>query len=488
MKIINFITPFIIGLIGVFSFAPFSIKFLIFVSYAYLIHTILYEKSYRFLKVFIWGIGHWGFGMSWIIVSVYYYGESSIALSLAIFILLVIILSIVFTCPLLFIRHILNNLDITKNYQKILVITSLLIIGEFSRYHLLNGVPWLIPGNIFLDTITQNIYPFFGASASSIIIYILCCSLAIFLNENKNYLTIIILIIISIIPNYKSIEEIEDGIVVSVIQPSSDPFLKYKKDYRTQIEINLLDLINTSSELSEIVVLPEAELPYPIRSTQFDQFINKIKNPEKIVMGAWDIDRNSVYNSIYGLKTYDSYKKIHLVPFGEYIPFISSLRGLVAFFDLPMSNVKHGPKNQQNIRILNDIAVSTPICFDIAFANTVRLMNKSSLLMINVSNDTWFGNSIGPYQHLNIARIRSIENKRWTIRSTNDGISAIINSNGTVVDKLQKGKSGVLEGKVELINNNTLYNNYGYLFTYLFSFIILIMALFTKIWKKSHTN
>ena len=479
---------FLAGIIGIFAFAPFSLKFLIFVSYAYLIYILIHNKPTQIKEVFAWGFGHWGFGMSWIIVSVYYYGESSIALSMAIFILLVIILSIVFTCPLLFIRHILNNLDITKNYQKILVITSLLIIGEFSRYHLLNGVPWLIPGNIFLDTITQNIYPLFGASASSIVIYILCCSLAIFLNENKNYLIIIILIIISIIPNYKPIEEIEDGIMVSIIQPSSDPFLKYKKDYRTQIEMNLLDLINTSSELSEIVVLPEAELPYPIRSTQFEQFINKIKNSEKIVMGAWDIDRNSVYNSIYGLKTYNSYKKIHLVPFGEYIPFISSLRGLVAFFDLPMSNVKHGPKNQQNIRILNNIAVSTPICFDIAFANTVRIMNKSSLLMINVSNDTWFGNSIGPYQHLNIARIRSIENKRWTIRSTNDGISAIINSNGTIVDKLEKGSSGVLEGEVELINNNTLYNSYGYLFTYFFSFIILIMASFTKIWKKSHTN
>ena len=138
--------------------------------------------------------------------------------------------------------------------------------------------------------------------------------------------------------------------------------------------------------------------------------------------------------------------------------------------------------------INKNIAIASPICFDIAFSNTVRKMNKSSFLMINVSNDTWFGDSIGPYQHLSIARIRSIENNRWTIRATNDGISAIINNKGTIVDKLEKGKSGVLEGEVELINNNTLYNSYGYLFTYYFSFIILLIASFTKIWKKSHTN
>ena len=61
------------------------------------------------------------------------------------------------------------------------------MIGEFSRYHFLNGVPWLIPGNLYLDTITQNIYPLFGVSAASLIIYILCCYLVILYNNNKNY-------------------------------------------------------------------------------------------------------------------------------------------------------------------------------------------------------------------------------------------------------------------------------------------------------------
>ena len=176
------------------------------------------------------------------------------------------------------------------------------------------------------------------------------------------------------------------------------------------------------------------------------------------------------------------------MPFGEYIPFIKSLRGLVGFFDLPMSNVMHGPENQKNITIMKDIPIATPICFDIAFGNTVRKMNKSSLLMINVSNDTWFGNSIGPYQHLNIARIRSIENNRWSIRATNDGVSAIIDNNGTIVDKLEKGDIDILEGKVQLINTNTFYNSYGYLFSYIFSLIMVLVTLLTGIWKKLLQN
>ena len=122
-------------------------------------------------------------------------------------------------------------------------------------------------------------------------------------------------------------------------------------------------------------------------------------------MGAWHIEENKLYNTIYNPKNVNLYKKTHLVPFGEYIPFIDNLRGLIAFFDLPMSNVSNGERNQANIRILNDYLVATPICFDIAFPNTVRIMNKNSLFMINISNDTWFGGSIGPHQHLEIARI-----------------------------------------------------------------------------------
>ena len=236
MRIKNLVVPIIMGLIGIFSFAPFSIKFLIFISYAYLIHKILYEKSYRFLTVFLWGIGHWGFGMSWIIVSVYYYGETSIALSILIYFLLLIILSLVFTCPLLLIRYLLNKLEITKNYQIILAASSLLMIGEFSRYHFLNGVPWLIPGNLYLDTITQNIYPLFGVSAASLAMYILCCYLVVFYNKNKNFLSIILLIIISIIPNHKSTVDFDDGTLISIIQPSSDPFKKYKAGYQKQME------------------------------------------------------------------------------------------------------------------------------------------------------------------------------------------------------------------------------------------------------------
>lgn len=483
MKILNFIIPALFGLIGIFAFAPFSIKFLIFISYGYLIHLLISNNNGVFWKVFCWGLGHWGLGMSWIIVSVYYYGETTIAMSSIIYILLVVILTLIFTSPLLILKSALSFTKINNNFFSVLFISSIFTISEFSRYFFLNGVPWLIPGNIFLDTISQNIYPIFGVTAASFFIYFICALFIVYSNNKIFYVSAAILII-SLLP-FSPADETKDGIKVSIVQPASDPFLKYEDNYYLKIEDNLNKLIDTVSKDSELVVLPEAELPYSQNSIRFIDFLKNTEISEKIILGVWKYEDAKLYNAIYSPRYNEAYKKIHLVPFGEYIPFIEGLRGIINFFDLPMSNVSHGSQLQENIRILDNIPISSPICFDIAFPNTVRKMNKSSLLMINVSNDTWFGNSIGPYHHLSIARVRSIENNRYTIRATNDGISAIISNKGTIVTLLDKGKSGILEGNVKLIKNSTFYSRNGHLFFIILSFIIVLIPFLKIIWKKA---
>lgn len=483
MKILNFIIPALFGLIGIFAFAPFSIKFLIFISYGYLIHLLISNNNGVFWKVFCWGLGHWGLGMSWIIVSVYYYGETTIAMSSIIYILLVVILTLIFTSPLLILKSALSFTKINNNFFSVLFISSIFTISEFSRYFFLNGVPWLIPGNIFLDTISQNIYPIFGVTAASFFIYFICALFIVYSN-NKIFYVSAALLIISLLP-FSPADETKDGIKVSIVQPASDPFLKYEDNYYLKIEDNLNKLIDTVSKDSELVVLPEAELPYSQNSIRFINFLKNTEISEKIILGVWKYDDAKLYNAIFSPRYNEAYKKIHLVPFGEYIPFIEGLRGIINFFDLPMSNVSHGSQLQENIRILDNIPISSPICFDIAFPNTVRKMNKSSLLMINVSNDTWFGNSIGPYHHLSIARVRSIENNRYTIRATNDGISAIISNKGTIVTLLDKGKSGILEGNVKLIKNSTFYSRNGHLFFIILSFIIVLIPFLKIIWKKA---
>ncbi len=482
MKLSNTLYPFLFGLIGIFAFSPFSIKFLIFISYIYLIKVILYKERNALTKLFCWGIGHWSFGMSWLIVSIYYYGEVDLIISILIFSLLVILLTFVFTIPLLLTNTLISSLKIKAKPTKIILVSGIFILTEFTRYFFLNGVPWLIPGNIYLDTITQSTYSVFGVSFASLLIYLIC-SIIVQYKKSRTAAIAIVFLFISLLPQNGNII-INDGIFVTAIQPSSNPFLKYEKDYYQKIEKNLLTLIKKSSQNSKLIVLPEAELPYHDKTEKFNSFLSKVDNKEKLLLGTWHYDENKIFNAFFSVKNDQVYKKIHLVPFGEYIPFFKSLRGLIDFFNLPMSNVDHGSKNQTKITVLNGLEVSTPICFDIAFPRTVRLMNKSSLFMINISNDTWFGKSIGPYHHLSIARIRSVENNRWTLRATNDGFSAIISNKGTIVDKLEKGDSNLLEGYIDLIYKNSFYNKIGYIFSYLISFILISSIIIRLLWLK----
>ena len=491
MKLKQYLIPFIFGFIGIFAFSPFSIKPLIILSYAYLIKEIVYKENSSLKKIIFWSFGHWGFGMSWLIVSVYYYGETSILVSLIIFLLLIIILTAIFSMPLSLLRYRLFSKNNLSPYIELLYISSILILSELSRYYLLNGVPWLIPGSVFLDTNTQYIYSIFGVAAGSMLIYLFASLIALYWGRNKNISYIIFLSsLILFIP--VTLEKIEDrrDIYVSIIQPSSDPFLKYKNGYKNEIEQNILNLVERTSPKSEIVVLPEAELPYSMQSKDFTNFIKKIDTSNKeFISGVWSYKDEHLYNALININTSESYNKMHLVPFGEYIPFISSLRGIISFFDMPMSNVKHGNKNQQNIAIFQDKTINFAplICFDIAFSNTVRKSNKSSYFMINISNDTWFGKSIGPYHHLDITRVRAIENNKWIIRSTNDGFSAIITNNGTIVDIIEKGITGVINSGINIEKERSLYNIYGYFIPYLLSILIIVISAIMFKCRKIHS-
>ncbi|NCW38440.1 MAG: apolipoprotein N-acyltransferase, partial [Proteobacteria bacterium] len=367
---------------------------------------------------------------------------------------------------------------------KIFSISSLLVLFELSRYYLLNGVPWLIPGTVFLDTPLHAIYSLVGVTGGSFIVYLIATSIAILWEHRyKIFFGSLVLFI----PIIEKNESTEFDLNVSIIQPSSDPFQKYNLGYKSYIENNILDLIKDTSAESQMIVLPEAELPYSLNSNDFSQFINKINKKDKeIIMGVWNIYDKTLFNSLINVNTNEIYNKRHLVPFGEYIPFTSSLRGLIDFFDMPMSNVSHGSSIQNNIRInsIDGVSFSPLICFDVAFGNTVRKSNISSNFMINVSNDTWFGKSMGPYQHLAITRIRAIENNKWIIRATNDGISAIITNNGTIVDKLDKNISGVINSGINFTYKRSLYNIFGHYIPFILALIMVLTSFIIDLCSK----
>jgi apolipoprotein N-acyltransferase len=137
-----------------------------------------------------------------------------------------------------------------------------------------------------------------------------------------------------------------------------------------------------------------------------------------------------------------------------------ALRGLIAFFDLPMSAFSAGPKNQQPLQA-GGFRVAPYICYEIVYPDLVAQTARDADLLITISNDSWFGDSIGPLQHLQMAQMRALENGRYLIRGTNNGVSAIINHRGEIISATDQFVETSLSGEVETMLGNTPFSSFG---------------------------
>ena len=172
-------------------------------------------------------------------------------------------------------------------------------------------------------------------------------------------------------------------------------------------------------------------------------------------------NRGRYYNAVqlYGTSA-GEYHKRKLVPFGEYVPFEQQLRGLISFFDMPMSSFSKGDYDQPHLTI-DGHQVALAICYEIIFPAMVAQQVAGSDYLVTLSNDAWFGDSHGPQQHLEIARIRALEYGIPIIRGTNDGISAIIDAEGNLIKTLGKGIAGTIQHDLQLQTGMTLFRQIG---------------------------
>ena len=268
------------------------------------------------------------------------------------------------------------------------------------------------------------------------------------------------------------------------MQPSLDPRLKLKQIYKPLIQETLIKLSLTDSIKPELIIWPEAELPFVYKSREYYLLKERFGESTELITGMWSFEGSKLFNSLVNIKTDQIYKKQHLVPFGEYIPFKTILNPILIRFGAPISDISPGKQGQLSIKVKDSLNAAPLICYDVVFGNDVRKAVKSSNFIINISNDSWFGRSLGPYQHLEISRIRAIENNKWLLRSTNDGFSAVIDNNGTIVSIMSKGEQGVIYQEIGTNNSATIYASFGYYVPYLLALIILFSILLRNIWSR----
>ena len=237
------------------------------------------------------------------------------------------------------------------------------------------------------------------------------------------------------------------NIGIKLIQANIKQNLKWDKN---EVKNNLQKHINMSnSENAEIIIWSESSIPYIINKDSYIDFLtDKILITGAIRAEIKDEKINKLWNSIFVFnngKVSDYYDKQILVPFGEYIPFSKYLPFIKKITNGAM-DFSSGNSNK-NI-IINNIKFNPIICYEIVFPNYVKNKNKDADIILNLTNDGWFGISSGPYQHFVATQFRAVENKTPVIRVSNSGITAYIDEYGRVVKKLDLDTEGEIELKI----------------------------------------
>ena len=224
--------------------------------------------------------------------------------------------------------------------------------------------------------------------------------------------------------------------------------------------LDYLDTINRSAALNNSTVITGI-LNYNFESKQY---FNSL-----IVLGK---KHRSDNEGDYYYNNTNRYDKNHLLPIGEFVPFGDLLRPIAPLFNLPQSSFSRGDYRQKNL-IAQDLNLLPLICFEIAFPNQLSAnFTEETDLLLTVSNDAWFGNSHGPHQHLEIARMRALEFGRPILRATNNGITAITDHLGKIISQIPQFEEGVLKTNVQLVTGQTPYSRWGRLFQWLLPLLI----------------
>jgi apolipoprotein N-acyltransferase len=245
---------------------------------------------------------------------------------------------------------------------------------------------------------------------------------------------------------------------------------------------SILDrLFSVSLELknqgAELVIWPEFTVPiYPLQTPHYkDQFIAFSRRHVPLLTGFTDFrNDDNVFNSamLFNGNKIEKYDKFHLTPFGEYVLFRRWLFFVKKITD-QIGDFTPG-KTLHNLNFAGHW-LATPICYEVIYPELAReLAARGAEVIITISNDSWFGKSAAPYQHLAMAVFRSIENRRFLLRSTSNGISALVDPAGRIVYQSPLHKNDSFLASFQDLKYKTIFTRWGYLFPYLCFILVLL--------------
>lgn len=255
------------------------------------------------------------------------------------------------------------------------------------------------------------------------------------------------------------------SLVVRIVQPSIDQAAKVDVDSRDETFRTLLNLsaspLPADQPKPALIVWPETALPFLFtdRPDALVAIAELLSDGQTLFVGAVRAEGDGAnarrfYNSVVAIndrgEIFDAVDKIHLVPFGEYLPLADLLRAIGIERVVPIRSTFTPGSERHPIRLADGLEAATFVCYEIIFPTEVEAGARGADFIVNVTNDAWFGDTAGPYQHFRSAQIRAAETGLPIVRAANNGISALIDGRGRIIDAFALNVRGALDGTLEI--------------------------------------
>ncbi|MAX31624.1 MAG: apolipoprotein N-acyltransferase [Halomonadaceae bacterium] len=411
------------------------------------------------LRGWCYGVGLFSSGASWVFVAIHDYGYTGVPLALFLTGLIVAGLALFFAVPLWLYRR------ITGPRLAFLSFAGAWVLSEWLRTWLFTGFPWLLLGTSQVDSPLASWAPIGGVYLLSLITA-LTGTLGVELLRRRWWaaapIAALWLIPLALPDQWTS--PAGEPLRVALLQGNLDQAIKWTPEGQREAANIYTALTREQPDDLDLIVWPEVALP--MREEQARPILERVQSnlaPDTALLtGILQRDEAGLsYNSVIGLGNAEGeYRKGRLVPFGEYLPLERLLAGTIAFFDLPMPTLTPGPEDQGPIRAAGT-TIGNAICYEIIYADRVAEQARGAELLLTISNDTWFGRSIGPLQHLQMARLRALENGRYVIRATSNGVTAIIDHQGRITARAPQFQVTSLRGEAVPMQGQTPFTRTG---------------------------
>ncbi len=507
--IILYFIPLLLGSFTIFTFEPFNLfllNFIIFPLFFYLVAFInkksksIYRKKPLKKNLFIFGLtfgfGFYVSGISWI-TNALTFDENFKGLIPFVMILLPLFLSL-FTALVITVVGPYLKFD----FPSLILFSASLAVSDYIRAILLSGFPWnlwaysTVKANEMLQIInTIGLY-----SYNLIVITFFTLPIIFFFNISTvkkilSFITVIFLILslyvygnLEINKNKAFLQEINDKEFIKIISPNFD--LEYGLS-NFQIEERFKKLIRYSDpdkDKKTLFIWPEgifSGYSYNDILAFKNLLLKNFSEKHHIAFGINILETKSgnFYNSMIivnnRLEIIQRYNKRKLVPFGEFLP-LESLLSKLGFKKITEGYGSFLKGRENNNLKIDKFNILPLICYEVIFTNLIQNSEKNTNLIINISEDGWFGNTIGPDQHFSKSIFRAIENNTFFLRSANKGVSAIIDNKGDIIKQLNRNEAGNIELEVPLIKSKKNKNDL------IFYLLLITYCVFFLIYKKKY--